>query len=55
MKEKLKSFFDKCVRVWLLLRKPSMIEFKTIAKVSAVGILIIGLIGFIIAIIIHLL
>jgi len=54
MIEKLKSFFEKCMRVWLLLRKPSSMEFKTIAKVSAIGILIIGLIGFIISIVLHL-
>ncbi|OIO41744.1 protein translocase SEC61 complex subunit gamma [Candidatus Pacearchaeota archaeon CG10_big_fil_rev_8_21_14_0_10_31_9] len=48
-----KVFFSKCVRVWKVLRKPSREEFLTIAKVSAVGILIIGLVGFIIATIIR--
>ena len=51
--EKLKTFFAKCVRVWHVLRKPSMAEYKAIAKVSAIGILLIGLIGFIISILLH--
>lgn len=46
---KLKSFTLQCVRVWHVLRKPTMEEFKTIAKVSALGILAIGAIGFIIS------
>lgn len=40
------SFMLKCVRVWRITRKPGMEEFKTIAKVSAIGILAIGFIGF---------
>jgi protein transport protein SEC61 subunit gamma-like protein len=51
----IKTFFGKCLRVWHILRKPSMQEFKTVAKVSAVGILIIGLMGFIISILVHIL
>lgn len=47
--EKIKSFWLQCVRVWHILRKPTMDEIKTIAKVSAVGILIIGAVGFIIS------
>jgi len=53
MIDKIKSFLIKSVRVWHILRKPSMNEFKTIAKVSAIGILIIGFIGFIISILMH--
>ncbi|MEK6820123.1 MAG: protein translocase SEC61 complex subunit gamma, partial [Nanoarchaeota archaeon] len=44
-----KSFLQKCIRVWHVLRKPSSTEFKMIAKVSALGILAIGLIGFLIS------
>ncbi|MEK6873297.1 MAG: protein translocase SEC61 complex subunit gamma [Nanoarchaeota archaeon] len=44
-----KAFLNKCVRVWKVLRKPSREEFLNIAKVSAVGILIVGLVGFIIS------
>ncbi|MBS3072949.1 protein translocase SEC61 complex subunit gamma [Candidatus Pacearchaeota archaeon] len=48
-----KIFFNKCLRVWKVLRKPSKQEFLTIAKVSAVGILVIGLVGFIVSTIIR--
>jgi protein translocase SEC61 complex gamma subunit len=47
---KIKEFFEKCVRVWHILKKPDNKEFKTIAKVSALGILAIGAIGFIISV-----
>lgn len=45
----LKSFYKQCVRVWHLMRKPSKDEFTTIAKVSAIGLSLIGVIGFVIA------
>ena len=38
MIEKIKLFGSKCARVWKLLRKPSGQEFKTVAKVSALGL-----------------
>ncbi|MFH1500660.1 MAG: protein translocase SEC61 complex subunit gamma [archaeon] len=47
----LTSFLLKCKRVWHVLRKPDKKEFTTILKVSAIGILAIGLLGFFIAII----
>jgi len=46
-----KSFFVKCKRVWFALKKPSKKEFETIAKVSGIGIGILGLLGFLISII----
>lgn len=46
---KLKSFMVQCVRVWHVLRKPTPEEYKAIAKVSILGIAIIGAIGFVIA------
>jgi protein transport protein SEC61 subunit gamma and related proteins len=55
MIEKLKSFFWQCVRVWHVLRKPDMHEYKSISKISALGILAIGLVGFIVANIVNLL
>lgn len=36
-------------RVWRILRKPTMEEFKTISKVTAIGLLIIGALGFAVA------
>ena len=46
-----KSFFLKCKRVWHILKKPSKKEIETIAKVSAIGIAIIGALGFMISLI----
>jgi len=46
---RLKSFAIQSKRVWHVLKKPSSIEYKTVAKVSAIGILILGAIGFLIA------
>jgi len=48
---KIKSFAIKCKRVWSVLKKPSKKEFQMIAKVSAIGILILGVLGFFISII----
>jgi len=45
---RLKSFFVQCQRVWQILRKPTNEEFKSIAKISALGILAIGILGFLI-------
>ena len=47
--QKFKSFISQSVRVWRILRKPSVEEFKLVAKISAIGILALGLIGFIIS------
>ncbi len=46
---RLKSFFIQSKRVWQILSKPSAEEFKAIAKVSAIGILVVGLLGFLIS------
>jgi len=46
----LKSFFGKCKRVWKIMKKPSNSEFKNIAKVAAIGILALGFLGFVIAV-----
>ena len=41
-----KSFMKQCVRVWKLLKKPSKKEFSTISKVSAIGLGLVGVVGF---------
>ena len=43
-----KSFILESIRVFKITKKPSGTEFKTIVKVSALGIAIIGLLGFLI-------
>ena len=45
----LNSFVLKCKRVWMILRKPTSDEFNSVAKISAIGILVIGLIGFVVS------
>jgi protein transport protein SEC61 subunit gamma-like protein len=49
--ERLKSFAGECSRVLKVTKKPDSFEFKTLVKVSGLGILIIGMIGFIIQLI----
>ena len=44
-----KEFFGKCMRVWSVMKKPTKEEIKTIATASGLGILLIGLIGFIVS------
>ena len=46
---RIKSFFVQCNRVWHILRKPSKEEFLAVAKVSSIGILIIGAVGFLVS------
>lgn len=48
---KLKNFINKCVRVLRITKKPTMEEFKAVVKVSSLGIVAIGLIGFFVMII----
>jgi protein transport protein SEC61 subunit gamma-like protein len=49
--EKLKLFIKKCKRVWIVLKKPTKKEFEQISKISGIGILVLGLIGFIVTLI----
>jgi protein transport protein SEC61 subunit gamma-like protein len=53
--DELKAFFSKSKRVWLVLKKPSRKEFEMVAKVSAIGVLLLGVIGFLISILIKIL
>lgn len=53
MSESSKSFFLKCKRVWHTLKKPTSDEFWTVTKISAIGILLVGVIGFVISIIVN--
>jgi len=46
---KTRSFLIKCRRVWHTLKKPTRKEFEQITKVSAIGIAILGVIGFLIS------
>ena len=48
---KFKRFIIECRRVLRVTKKPTNFEFKTIVKVSGIGMIIIGMIGFLIQII----
>jgi protein translocase SEC61 complex gamma subunit len=54
IKQKLSSEFIQYGRVWRLLKKPTMAEFKMISKVSAIGIMLIGAIGFAVSVVMKL-
>ncbi len=51
---KSKEFFFKCARVWAVTRKPTKDEFKLTAQSAGFGMLLVGLIGFLISIFIRL-
>ena len=43
-----KSFLIECKRVWKVTRKPTKPELSIIVKVTGIGILLIGAIGFLV-------
>ncbi|MFC1685982.1 protein translocase SEC61 complex subunit gamma [Nanoarchaeota archaeon] len=51
---KSREFFMKCNRVWTIMKKPTKEEFKVIAQASGLGLLVIGLMGFLISLIFRL-
>lgn len=48
---KLKSFFVECVRVVRVTKKPDKKTYFTIVKVSALGMAIIGAVGFLLSLV----
>ncbi|NQU98495.1 protein translocase SEC61 complex subunit gamma [Candidatus Woesearchaeota archaeon] len=48
--EKIKNYISHCWRVLRITKRPDKIEYKTIVKASALGIAVIGLIGFLLQI-----
>lgn len=52
--EKLKSFFAESRRVLMVTKKPGMKEFKMAAKITGIGMILIGLIGLVIRLFGHL-
>lgn len=49
--QRLKRFYVECIRVLKITKKPDSMEYKTIVKVSGLGIIAIGLIGFVVTMI----
>ncbi len=50
-KESMASFIKQCQRVLKVSKKPDREEYVNVAKVTAVGVIIIGVIGFVIIIV----
>jgi protein transport protein SEC61 subunit gamma-like protein len=48
---RIKEFAIECRRVLKITKKPTNEEFKTIVKVSSIGMLLIGFIGFLVVLI----
>ena len=48
LSQRFKSFTIECRRVWQVTKKPNREELKVIVKVTGIGILVIGFIGFVI-------
>jgi len=48
--DKIKTFIAKSKRVWLILKKPTRKEYEMVAKISAIGIVALGIGGFLITI-----
>ncbi len=49
--DKIKEFISECIRVLRVTKKPSNEEYKQIVKVSGLGILLIGFIGFLLQVV----
>lgn len=45
----IKELISRCARVFYVARKPTDAEFRKVAKISAIGIIIIGLVGIVIS------
>ena len=50
----LKEFLAKCGRVLVVMRKPTKQEYKLIAQAAALGLLLMGAIGFLVSMIVKL-
>ena len=46
---KLQDFVLKCSRVWTIMRKPTKEELKITAQAAGIGMLLVGLFGFLIS------
>lgn len=55
LKESALHFINQCKRVLLVSKKPDKFEYTNVAKITGIGIIIVGVIGFIITIVAQLL
>jgi protein transport protein SEC61 subunit gamma-like protein len=49
LKQKLSSMSTRYRRVWRLLKKPTKKEYMLVVKVSAIGLAVVGVVGFLIS------
>jgi protein transport protein SEC61 subunit gamma-like protein len=49
MSTSVSSFITECKRVLVVTKKPTSQEYRTLIKVCGIGILLIGLVGFLVA------
>ena len=49
-KESVVSFLKQCRRVLIVSKRPDMEEYQNVSKVTGIGVIIIGVIGFIVSI-----
>lgn len=54
-KESTLSFLKQCNRVLHISKKPDRLEYQNVAKITGLGVIVIGVIGFIISLIAQLL
>ncbi|MFC1648404.1 protein translocase SEC61 complex subunit gamma [Nanoarchaeota archaeon] len=47
---RLKSFSQECLRVLKITKKPDKEEYKTVVKVTGLGIMVIGLLGLLLSV-----
>lgn len=52
---KFQDFLLKCARVWAVMRKPTKDELKITAQAAGLGMLIVGLLGFLVSVAVRLL
>jgi protein transport protein SEC61 subunit gamma-like protein len=50
-KNKVRAFYIECKRVLKVTKRPDKLEFRTIVKISGLGMVVVGFIGFLIHII----
>ncbi len=43
---RIRRYINECIRVLRVTKKPNAVEFKAIVKISGLGMILIGLIGF---------
>jgi len=46
----LKQFYSSCVRVFKITRKPDRKEFTDLVKITGLGLIVIGLMGFLVTV-----